>query len=97
MTLTESDGVTTLQTLVRHESNVNRDGQVQSGMEGGMQQTFDRLDDLFAIAGTTAEQFRRVSCRFTDRVIEVPAFVGRDPHFAEKCRRESLRAPVHDG
>jgi Activator of Hsp90 ATPase homolog 1-like protein len=45
MTLTETDGVTTLQTLVRHKSKANRNGHVQSGMEGGMEQTFDRLDD----------------------------------------------------
>jgi uncharacterized protein YndB with AHSA1/START domain len=46
MTLTEVDGVTTLQTLVRHQSQEFRDGHVNSGMEGGMQQTFNRLDTL---------------------------------------------------
>ena len=45
MTLTESDGVTTLTTLVRHTSPENRNGHVDSGMEGGMQETFNRLDD----------------------------------------------------
>jgi uncharacterized protein (TIGR03086 family) len=70
MTLVEGDGVTTLQTLVRHATKENRDGHVQSGMEAGMQQTFDRLDDLLAQADTTAERFRRVAGRFTDRVAE---------------------------
>lgn len=73
MTLTESDGVTTLQTLVRHKMKANRDGHVQSGMEGGMQQTFDRLDDLLSNADSTAERFRRVAGRFSDRVDAVPS------------------------
>lgn len=71
MSLSETDGVTTLQTLVRHASKANRDGHVDSGMEGGMQQTFDRLDDLLGQADSTAERFRRVAGRFTDRVGEV--------------------------
>jgi uncharacterized protein (TIGR03086 family) len=74
MTLTEADGVTTLQTLVRHSSKEHRDGHVQSGMEGGMQITFNRLDDLLGGlqrpllegADTAAERFRRVAGRFTE-------------------------------
>ena len=73
MTLTEDDGVTTLQTLVRHSSKANRDGHVDSGMEGGMQQTFDRLDDLVVLADTPSERFRRVAGAFGDLVAEVPA------------------------
>lgn len=73
MTLTEAGGVTTLQTLVRHASKEFRDGHVQSGMEGGMQITFNRLDDLLDGAGTPAERFRRVAGRFSDRAAEVPA------------------------
>lgn len=46
MTLTEADGVTTLRTVVVHSSREHRDGHIESGMEGGMQETFDRLDDL---------------------------------------------------
>ena len=71
MTLTEADGVTTLQTLVRHATKENRDGHVDSGMEAGMQQTFDRLDDLLSTADSTAERFRRVAGRFSDRAAEV--------------------------
>ena len=73
MTLTEDDGVTTLQTLVRHSSKANRDGHVDSGMEGGMQQTFDRLGDLVAVADTPAERFRRVAGAFGELVHAVPA------------------------
>ena len=73
MTLTEADGVTTLTTLVQHSSKANRDGHVDSGMEGGMQQTFDRLDDLVAVADTPAERFRRVAGAFGDLVQSVPA------------------------
>ena len=71
MTLDEADGVTRLQTLVRHTSRAFRDGHVDSGLEGGMQDTFNRLDDLLAIANTTSERYRRVAGRFTDRAGEV--------------------------
>ncbi len=46
VTLTEVDGVTTLTTLVQHSSKEHRDGHVDSGMEGGMQISFNRLEDL---------------------------------------------------
>ena len=48
MTLTDVNGVTTLQTVVLHATKENRDGHLQSGMEAGMQDTFNRLDDLLA-------------------------------------------------
>lgn len=79
MTLDESDGVTTLQTLVQHQNQANRDGHVASGMEAGMQVTFDRLDALLAARDTPAERFRRVAGRFTDRAREVPADRWDDP------------------
>lgn len=77
MTLTEAGGVTTLQTLVQHSSVENRNGHIESGMEGGMQDTFNRLDDLLAPAAPTnsdspadpaspAERFRRVAARFSE-------------------------------
>jgi uncharacterized protein (TIGR03086 family) len=72
MTLTETDGVTTLQTLVVHRSRENRDGHVQSGMEVGMQETMDRLDALLEASGTAAERFRRIAGTFTDVVAAVP-------------------------
>ena len=79
MTLTHADGVTTAQTVVLHASRENRDGHLQSGMEGGMQDTFNRLDDLLAISDTTAERFRRVAGRFTDRAREVPPDAWDNP------------------
>ena len=79
MTLTEVDGLTTLKTLVRHATKENRDGHVDSGMEAGMQQTFDRLDDLLSTADSTAERFRRVAGRFTDRAAEVSPEAWNNP------------------
>jgi uncharacterized protein (TIGR03086 family) len=79
MTLTESDGVTTLQTLVRHQSKEFRDGHVDSGMEGGMQATFNRLDDLLVAFDSEAERFRRVAGRFSDVVAAVPAGAWSNP------------------
>ena len=46
MTLEERDGRTTMTTVVTHASKVARDGHVQSGMEGGAAETFERLDAL---------------------------------------------------
>jgi uncharacterized protein YndB with AHSA1/START domain len=46
VTLEEVDGVTTMTTLVRHVTKEHRDGHIESGMEGGMQVSYDRLEDL---------------------------------------------------
>lgn len=46
LTLTEVDGVTTMSTLVLHVTKEHRDGHIESGMEGGMQVSFDRLEDV---------------------------------------------------
>jgi uncharacterized protein YndB with AHSA1/START domain len=46
ITLTERDGRTVLRTLVQHTSQAHRDGHVGSGMEGGMNESFDALEDL---------------------------------------------------
>jgi uncharacterized protein YndB with AHSA1/START domain len=50
MTLTPSaDGTrTTLRTLVQHDSQESRDMHVGSGMEGGMQKSFDALERVAA-------------------------------------------------
>lgn len=79
MTLTHLDGVTTLQTLVLHASQEFRDGHINSGMEGGTQSTFNRLDDLLDTAGTTSERFRRTAGRFADRANEVPVSAWDNP------------------
>jgi uncharacterized protein YndB with AHSA1/START domain len=46
-TFTESDGVTTLELLVEHETQQARDFHVQSGMEDGLR---DALEDLELVA-----------------------------------------------
>ena len=46
MTLDEVDGVTTMTTLVQHEAQEHRDMQLASGMESGMQVSYDRMEDL---------------------------------------------------
>ena len=44
VTLTEVDGRTRLQVHVRHSSQEARDGHINSGMEGGMQESYDALE-----------------------------------------------------
>lgn len=46
ITLDEVDGVTTMSVLVQHTSQEHRDAQLASGMESGMQVSYDRLEDL---------------------------------------------------
>jgi uncharacterized protein YndB with AHSA1/START domain len=51
MTLTEKDGRTTMVVLVQHASKANRDGQIESGMEPGMQDAFDLLEQVAVSLG----------------------------------------------
>ncbi len=46
MRLTEHNGRTTLTTLVQHSTQEARDGHINSGMEGGMQEAFDKLEQV---------------------------------------------------
>lgn len=46
MTLDDVNGVTTMTTLIQHESQEHRDMQLASGMEGGMQVSYNRLEDV---------------------------------------------------
>jgi uncharacterized protein YndB with AHSA1/START domain len=46
MTLTEVDGRTTLEILVQHNSKEHRDGHINSGMEAGMQDAMDLLEEV---------------------------------------------------
>ncbi len=46
MTLDEADGVTTLTVLAQHETKEQRDAVIESGMEGGMQVSMNRMEDL---------------------------------------------------
>ena len=49
-TFDEVDGVTTMTTLVQHSSQEHRDGHIQSGMEGGMQVSMNRLEAIVTAA-----------------------------------------------
>ncbi|MGB8860796.1 MAG: TIGR03086 family metal-binding protein [Ilumatobacteraceae bacterium] len=73
MTLIEADGVTTMTTLVQHSSPEHRDGHINSGMEGGMQHTFNRLDGLLVALDEVPERYRRVAAGFTEVIRGVPA------------------------
>jgi uncharacterized protein YndB with AHSA1/START domain len=44
LTLTEHDGRTTMAILVQHRTQANRDLQIESGMEGGMNESLDALE-----------------------------------------------------
>ena len=46
LTLTEEDGRTTLTILVEHSSKEHRDGHIDSGMEAGMQDAMDLLEEV---------------------------------------------------
>jgi uncharacterized protein YndB with AHSA1/START domain len=46
LTLTEKDGRTRLTVLVEHKSKENRDAHLQSGMEDGLQDAYDRLEKV---------------------------------------------------
>jgi uncharacterized protein YndB with AHSA1/START domain len=46
LTLTEQNGRTTMTILVEHESKEARDGHIDSGMEDGMQDAMDRLEQV---------------------------------------------------
>ena len=46
LTLTEEDGRTTMAILVQHSSKAHRDAHIDSGMEGGMQEAMDLLEQV---------------------------------------------------
>ncbi len=46
VTFTEEDGRTTLTMLVQHTSKEDRDVHINSGMEAGMQESMDRLEQV---------------------------------------------------
>jgi uncharacterized protein YndB with AHSA1/START domain len=45
-TFAEKDGRTTLSMLVQHSSPEHRDAHISSGMEGGMQESMDKLEQV---------------------------------------------------
>ena len=46
MTLVEADGRTTMEVLIQCVNNESRDMQIASGMEEGMQESYDDLEDV---------------------------------------------------
>ncbi len=46
ITFTEADGHTTMSILVQHSSQEHRDAHINSGMEDGMQEALDRLEEV---------------------------------------------------
>ncbi|HTZ93214.1 MAG TPA: SRPBCC family protein [Streptosporangiaceae bacterium] len=46
VTFTDRDGRTTLSVLVQHQTRENRDAHVNSGMEGGMQESMSHLEEV---------------------------------------------------
>ena len=46
VTFAETDGRTTLTILVQHETKEHRDGHIESGMEAGMQEAMDLLEQV---------------------------------------------------
>ena len=46
MTLTEKDGRTTMEVLIQAVNKQSRDGQIESGMEEGMQESYDDLEKV---------------------------------------------------
>jgi len=48
LTLTEEDGRTTMTVLVQHQSKQHRDAHIESGMEDGMQEALDLLEQVAA-------------------------------------------------
>jgi uncharacterized protein YndB with AHSA1/START domain len=51
VTLDEQGGKTTLTSALRYQSTEDRAGHLASGMEGGMRETYDRLDELLSSLG----------------------------------------------
>jgi uncharacterized protein YndB with AHSA1/START domain len=45
----ERDGVTTMTTSILHDCQEHRDAHIASGMEGGMQVSMNRIEDLVAV------------------------------------------------
>ena len=46
LTFTEEDGRTTMSILVQHSSQEHRDAHINSGMEAGMQESMDLLEEV---------------------------------------------------
>ncbi|MBW4434893.1 MAG: hypothetical protein KME28_25065 [Pelatocladus maniniholoensis HA4357-MV3] len=49
--MTELEGKTTLHIHIQHQSTEQRDGHIQSGMEEGLSETLNRLEELLKSIG----------------------------------------------
>lgn len=74
LTLVERDGKTTVTSVARYASVEARDAMVASGMEGGLRESYQRMDELLADMAATADRQivqRRVFDAPRDRVWEM--------------------------
>ena len=46
LTFTEADGLTTVRMLIQHATQEHRDMHINSGMEGGLQESLDLLEKV---------------------------------------------------
>ena len=94
LTLSSGENDTTLMTIrVLHASKENRDGHVDSGMEGGLQLSLDAVDEVLAnMPSELSDRYRKVAGRFTARVQGVPADRWDDP---APCEGWVARDVVH--
>ena len=80
LTLIAEGDTTVLTVRVLHATKANRDGHVDSGMEGGLQRSLDEVDEILAtMPGALADRYRKVAERFTQRVRGVPAGAWDNP------------------
>jgi len=87
LVLDEHDGITTLRITVLHATRENRDGHVNSGMEGGLQASLDRIESMMssvvqdpgADPTTVAQRYRRAAGRFTDTIAAVAPSAWEQP------------------
>jgi uncharacterized protein (TIGR03086 family) len=79
--LVERDGHTTLTNTVRFPSRQVRDAVLESGMEHGVGEGFERLDAALAAGGELADRYRRRADRFERLLENVPEgqWDGRSP------------------
>ena len=59
MTLTEADGRTTMEVLIQCVNKISRDMQIESGMEEGMQESYDDDGGSREVAGVVGGAGRR--------------------------------------
>jgi uncharacterized protein (TIGR03086 family) len=76
--LVEHDGKTTMTATVVYPSRQVRDAVVETNMEAGAGESYERLDAVLAVA-VVADRYRKVVDQFLDRVRAVPAGAWDNP------------------